>query len=325
MQSAGKGSPPLGIIFDSAFGHRADDALALALLYHFDGRNEARILSLSVSTADLNAARMCAVISRFYRQTKDRDPLPIGLFISAKLRGETPMTSVPLAKLAAEGIPVYRHNIERLTDTADPLPLMRNALASQPDQSVTVILTGPATNVARLLNLPGTKQLITQKTKILVVAAGNYSESLERHPDIATQMDTEAMKKVFAEWPTPIIAVGSEVGESIIFPASSIEKDFAWSAAHPVADAYRAYTPMPYNAPTGSLAAALYAMKPEESSFKLSAPGEIQALDDGRTKFTPSAKGKHHYLILEAEKKENLLARYIEVTSAKQIPPPTRR
>jgi inosine-uridine nucleoside N-ribohydrolase len=326
MQSAGKGSPPLGIIFDSAFGHRADDALALALLYHFDGKNEARILSLSVSSADLNAARMCAVISRFYRQAKDRDPLPIGLFTSAKLRDETPMTSVPLTKLTASGTPVYRHNIERITDTADPLPLMRNALASQPDQSVLVILTGPATNAARLLNLSGAKQLIARKVKSLIIATGSFSAAPESRPDLAIQADIEAMKKVFAEWPTSIFAAGSEVGESVLFPATSIEKDFAWSSAHPVADTYRAHKPVPYDAPTSGLAAALYAMKPEDSFFKVSVPGAIQVLDDGRTKFYPlAAEGKHYYLIVAPEKKESLLARYIELTSAKPIPPPTRR
>lgn len=325
MQNASKGKPPLGVIFDSAFGHRADDALALALLYHFDGKNEARILSLSVSSAELNAARMCAVISRFYRQATVRDPLPIGLLASAKLRGEMLMNSVPLAKLTAEGAPVYRHNIEQLTDTADPLPLMRNALASQPDQSATIVVTGPATNAARLLNLSGAKQLIAQKTKSLVIAAGNFSDSPERRPDFATQTDIAAMKKVFAEWPVPVVAVGTEVGESVVFPASSIEKDFSWSPAHPVADAYRAYKTMPFDAPTGALAAALFAVTPEEPSFNLSPSGSIQVLDDGRTKFNHAAEGRHRYLTVEREKKESLLVRYIELTSAKPIPPPPRR
>lgn len=325
MQIPGRGKPPLGIIFDSAFGHRADDPLALALLFHFDGKNDARILSLSVSTANLKAARMCAVISRFYRQAKDRDALPIGLLASAKLQDETPMTSVPLAKLTAEGKPVYSHGIEQVTDTADPLPLMRNALASQPDQSVVVIITGPATNAARLLTLPSASALIARKAKSLVIDAGSFSESPESQPDFAIRADIAAMRKVFAEWPTPIFAAGTEVGESVLFPASSIEKDFAWSHAHPVADSYRAFKSMPYDAPTSALAAALYAMKPEEPFFKLSAPGSIQVLDDGRTTFTPSANGKHRYLILEPEKKESLLTTYIELTSAKPIPLPTRR
>ncbi len=321
MQLPDKGKPPLGIIFDSALGYRPDDPLALALLYHCDGRNEARVIALSVSVADLNAARLCAAISRFYRLTpaRGKDPLPIGLLTSAKLRDERPMTTAPLAKVNAEGKPAYQHNIEKWNDTADPLPLMRNALASQPDQSVVVIITGPATNAARLLGLPGAKDLISQKAKLLVAALGAYPAG---PPDFAIKNDAAAARKLFAEWPTPLVAAGAEVGEQIAFPAASIEKDFAWSAAHPVADAYRAYQPMPYDAPTGALAAALYAMKPEEDYFKLSAPGAIEVFDDGRTRFTASANGKHRYLIVDQEKKERTLAAYIQMASAKPVTPP---
>jgi hypothetical protein len=317
----GAKSPP-GIIFDSGLGYRPDDPLALALLYNCDGKNEARVIALSLSVADLDAARLCAAISRFYRLTpaKDKDPMPIGMLTSAKLRDAWPMTSGPMSRLNAEGKPAYPHSIEKWTDTADPLPLMRNALASQPDQSVTVVITGPATNAARLLDLPGAKDLIKQKARLLVAALGRYPEG---PPDFAIQNDLAAARKLFAEWPTPLVAAGAEVGERIAFPATSLEKDFAWSPAHPVADACRAYNPMPYDTPTSALAAALYAVKPDTEYFKLSDPGVIQALDDGRAKFTASAAGKHRYLILNQEKQENLLTVYIQMASAKPVPPPT--
>jgi len=318
MQVSGKGKPPLGIIFDCAFGYRADDPLALALLYNFDGKNEARILALSVSTADLKAAASLAAISRFYRMTPDRDPLPIGLFMSAKLRDETPMTAALMAKRDAEGKQLYPHNIRKWQDTADPLPLMRNALASQPDQSIVVIITGPATNAARLLNHPGAKQLIEQKVKLLAIAAGAYPAGQEAQADIA------AAKKVFAEWPTLIVAAGAEIGASILFPAASIEKDFAWTTAHPIADAYRAHQPMPYDAPTAAMAAVLFAVKPQENHFKLSDPGTIQVDDDGRTKFMPAVDGKHRYLIVDQANKQQLLSTYIQMASAQPVPPPGR-
>ena len=322
MQFSGRGKPPLAIIFDTAFGQHADDPLALALLYHLDGKNEARLISLSLSTADVKAAASLAAISRFYRMT-ERDPLPIGMFVSAKLKEETSMTAGLMAKRNAEGKPLYPHSIARWQDTADPLPLMRNALASQPDQNVIVIVTGPATNVTRLLNHSGAKELIAKRARLLVIAAGNFAEG---QPDFALQTDLAAAQKLFAEWPTPIVAVGSEVGTSILFPSASMEKDFAWSNAHPIADAYRAYQPMPYDAPTTALAAVLYAIKSQENYFQLSAPGTIQVLEDGRTKFTPSAVGKHRYLIVDQAKGESLLAAYIEMVSAKPISPqrPTR-
>lgn len=315
MQFSGKGKAPLAIIFDSAFGHRADDPLALALLYHLDSKNEARLISLSVSTADLKAAASLAAISRFYRMT-ERDPLPIGMFAAAKLKDETPMTAGLMAKRNAEGKPLYPHSIARWQDTADPLPLMRNALASQLSQNVIVVVTGPATNAARLLNHPGAKELLTKRARLLVIAAGNFPDG---QPDFAVQADIAAAQKVFAEWPTPIVAVGNEVGASILFPAVSIEKNFAWSKAHPIADAYRACKPMPYDAPTSALAAVLYAIKPQENYFQLSAPGTIQVLSDGRSKFNPSADGKHRHLIIDQAKKEHVLAAYIEMAGAQPI------
>ena len=44
MQFPGQGKPPVGIIFDCDMGNSIDDALALALLYGFDGKNEARVI-----------------------------------------------------------------------------------------------------------------------------------------------------------------------------------------------------------------------------------------------------------------------------------------
>ncbi len=322
MQFSGKGKPPLAIIFDSAFGHRADDPLALALLYHLDSKNEARLISLSLSTADVKAAAALAAISRFYRMTPERDPLPIGMFMSARLKEETPMTTGLLAKRNAAGKPQYPHGIERWQDTADPLPQMRNALASQPDQNVVVIITGPATNAARLLNHPGAKDLIAKRATLLVIAAGNFADGAS---DFALQSDLAAAQKVFAEWPTPIVAVGNEVGTSLLFPAASIERDFAWTPAHPIVDAYRAHQPMPYDAPTGAMAAVLYALKPQENYFQLSEPGTIQIANDGRAKFTAAAEGKHRYLILDAAKKESLLATYIQLASAQPVSPASSR
>ncbi|HYE76201.1 MAG TPA: hypothetical protein VEF04_22840, partial [Blastocatellia bacterium] len=321
MQFPGRGKPPLAIIYDSAFGHRADDPLALALLYHLDGKNEARLIAQSISTADLKAAASLAAISRFYRAMPERDPMPIGMFVSAKLKNEATMTTALLSKHDAEGKPIYKHAIERWQDTADPLPLMRNALASQPDQNVIVIVTGPATNAARLLNHPGAKELIARKAKLLVIAAGDFSNS---SPDPLLETDIPSAQKLFAEWPTEIVAVGQEVGKGILFPAASIEKDFTWSNAHPIADAYRAYQPMPYDAPTSAMAAVLYAIRQQGNYFKLSDTGTIQVLDDGQTKFSPRADSKHRYLILDEAKKDQVLAAYIEMASAKPIPPPTR-
>src|SRR5260370_9028691 len=101
-----------------------------------------------------------------------------------------------------------------------------------------------------------------------------------------------------------------------------MEKDFAWTPAHPVVDAYRAYKPMPYDAPTWDMAAALYAARPEEGYFKLSEPGTVRVLYDGRTKFTPSPEGTHRYLILDSGQMERITMTNQQIASAHPAPEP---
>ena len=66
MQFPGQGKPPVGIIFDSDMGNRIDTALAMSLLYGLDGKNEARVVSISVSKSTLKSAALCEAIGRFY-------------------------------------------------------------------------------------------------------------------------------------------------------------------------------------------------------------------------------------------------------------------
>ena len=131
----------------------------------------------------------------------------------------------------------------------------KNALTAQAAQNVVVVMTGPATNLARLLSLPGVKDLIADKVKLLVLAGG---------PEAALQADLPAARRLLAEWPAPIVVIGDQ---DVRFPATSVDKDFDWSPAHPVADAYRAFQAMPYDAPTGALAAVLYAVRPDKATF----------------------------------------------------------
>jgi hypothetical protein len=198
--------------------------------------------------------------------------------------------------------------------------VIRNAMTSQEDHNAIVIESGPATTLAHLLALPEAHETIVSKTKLLIMAVGAYPEGAELY----VQADPAAARKVFAEWPTPIVVCGSEVGDALLFPATSIEKDFAWTQAHPVVDAYRAYRAMPYDAPTQAMAAALYAARPKASQFELSERGMITVAGDGRTKFTPAADGKHRYLIPVALQKPNIIEAYIQLASAKPAPPPRR-
>src|ERR1019366_6371836 len=196
-----------------------------------------------------------------------------------------------------------------------------NALSAQLDQNAIVLLTGPATNLAGLLALPGAPPLIAQKVRYLVVAA-----------DPLTMSDLPAARRLFAEWPTPVAIVPAELGDALPFPAASIDRDFAWSDAHPLVAAYRAFRPMPYDAPAVALAAALYAVRPQENYFKLSEPGAIALGDDGGFRIDPAPNGKHRTLIFDPAQKDRIQQIYAETASTKPVgraqrfrPPPKKQ
>jgi inosine-uridine nucleoside N-ribohydrolase len=328
MQAPDEEIPALGIAFDSDIGNSIDDVLALGLLYGFDSKKpvEARLISVSVTKSNLKAAGFCEAVDRFYTEITNREiperfrrnnPPPIGLSLSGKMAGDTPLLTETLAKRDEAGNLLYPQAIEKTTDTADAAALIRNALTAQYDQNASVVLTGPATNLAEVLGLHGAKEIIVAKVRVLAVAAGAYPDG---PPEAGIVADIPAAKKLFAEWPTSLVAVGPEIGEQLLYPAASIENDFGWTTKHPIVDAYRAFRPMPYDAPTTAMAAALYAVRPDEGYFQVSEPGTITVLDDGRTRFTPTADGKHRYLTLNPDKKEQIVKTYTEVVSAQPAP-----
>jgi hypothetical protein len=317
MQFQGQVKPPVGIVFDSDLGNGVDAALALALLYGLEGKGEARLVSNSTSMSNLKSAAFADVLATFYA----RPGPPIGMAGNGNLAGDTAVLKAVLEKTTADGMPAYSRGINKLNDTADPAALIRNAMTAQYDENCMVVLAGPATNLAKAMDLPDFPDLVKRKVKLLALAAGSYPDG---RADFRIRADVAAAKRLLSEWPTPIVAVGTEVGAGLPFPGSSIEKDFAWAPAHPIVDAYRADRSMPYDAPAPAMAAVLYAVRPD-GYFKLSAPGMIGVAEDGRTRFTPAVDGPHRYLAIDPAQKERVIRTYAELASAKPVPRQTPR
>ncbi len=304
--------------------------LAVAMLNGFTAKTEARRISLSVSRPSLVSAQLADVVSTFYR------PRPaggggggvgaisegmIGMPDGGAPGGEPPVLAPLLSKKAADGTPVYTSTISGLINTAESGILIRNLLLAQHDGNAAIVLAGPATGVVRILGLYRSRPQIAAKCKVLIMAAGSFPAG---SPEASVKNDIPAARKLFAEWPTPIVAVGSEVGDALPYPGASIEKDFAWSPVHPIVDAYRAVKPMPYDAPASALAAVLYAVHPDDGFFTLSDPGTISVLDDGRTRFTPGPDGKHRYLLVDPAQQARVTSLYTTMVSAAPAPRPGR-
>ena len=170
-----------------------------------------------------------------------------------------------------------------------------------------IVQVGFSTNLARLLetradaaSLDDGPTLVRKKVRLLSVMAGNFADG---KPEFNLEKDVPSAIKLFRDWPTPIVVSGFEIGAALEFPATRIERDFAYVQDHPVAEAYRSYMKMPYDRPTWDLTAVLYAVHPDEGYFSLSPPGTITVLPGGGSHFEPSAAGKHRYLIIKDERK----------------------
>src|SRR6266550_7020638 len=123
MQFQSQGKPPVGIVYDADLGNNIDDALALASLYGFQGKGEARVIGVSTTKTSLNAAIFADILVRFY--TGDPGPFgggptPIGLTLG-KPSPDTPLMTAVITKSGAEDKPAYQRNIQQMNDTADPL------------------------------------------------------------------------------------------------------------------------------------------------------------------------------------------------------------
>jgi hypothetical protein len=313
----------LGIALEADLGNRIDAVLAVAMLNGFIAKSESRTIALCISRTSIKTAQVADVVAGFYAPRPVGGSAMIGMPDGAIPATDAPPLAAILTKTGADGSPLYTSNIARVIDTADNAVHIRNVLLAQFDGNAAIVLAGPATGMARLVALFGARPQIEAKAARLVMAIGAFAAN--HAPDPAVKADIASLRKVLAEWPTPIVAVGAEVGEALPYPGSSIELDLAWSPAHPVADAYRAFRAMPYDAPASALAATLYAVHPDQDFFKLSEPGTISVTDDGRTRFTPAADGRHRYVIVDPAQKDRVIKVYTELVSARPAPRPGRR
>ena len=159
-------------------------------------------------------------------------------------------------------------------DTAESSVLIRNLLLAQHDGNAAIVLAGPATGLVRILDLYRSASADHGE----VQAAGRGRGSAARRSRRAERSRATSPRPAGCS-PSGRRRSSPSAPKSATrcrIPAASIEKDFAWSPAHPVVDAYRAFKPMPYDAPAPALAAVLYAVHPDDGYFTLSGPGHDQ-------------------------------------------------
>lgn len=305
---------PVKIIFDTDIGNDVDDVLALSVLHALQARGECEILGVTVTKPDELAGPFVDAMNTFY----GCPGIPIGCI---RPRPDEPAGKfLSLVNTKDNGRWRYPHRLQRGSDAPEPTQLLRRLLGQEPDNSVVVVQVGYFSNLAALLDSPEGMALIKHKIRLLSVMASAFAPSRQSQHFLEFNVikDIPSARKLAADWPTPVVWSGFEIGEAVPYPAASIERDFQYVAHHPAAEAYCLFLPPPRERPCWDLTASLYAVRPDRGYFDLSPPGRVTIDADGFTHFTPEAGGRDRYLIL----KDNQIARVKEALVELASQPP---
>jgi purine nucleosidase len=340
---------PINVILDTDVWGDVDDALALAVAHALHDRREINLVAVTISTDDKWCASYVDLVNTFYGDPQ----IPVGVarggvdaealgrkWPDSKVVPAENYTRLLAERKTAQGSRVYPHRLTDGTKASEAVSLLRKVLAAQPDESVVMIQVGYSTNLARLLDSGADANsalngldLIRKKVRLLSIMAGSFGEAKlngstipKGSPEFNVEMDVPSAEKLFSDWPTPIVTSGVEVGWALLYPAQSIEHDYAYVKNHPIAESYHSYhrwssIGWPHDHPTFDLTSVLYAARPDRNYFSLSKPGRVTVLPDGGSRFDEAENGPHRYLIVSEEQKARALEAMVMLASQ----PPVRR
>lgn len=225
---------PVPNIFDTDIAPDYDDVGAMALLHAFADMGEAKILATISCNVFETTAPTLSVLNTYF----NRPETPIGITKDSLPNKDCSQ------QWAQAIIETYPHAIKSNDEAGDAIKLYRKILSAQPDKSVTILSVGFFTNLAGLLNskadeyskLDG-RTLVLKKVKQLVSMAARLSKDGKTGYEFNVLIDAAASQKVFADWPTPVIISGFEIGEKILTGMRLITNDSIQNS--PVKDAFK--------------------------------------------------------------------------------------
>lgn len=310
---------PVKLIFDTDMGNDVDDLMALGMIHNLQKRGLCELLAVTVTKDHPQAAAFVDAVDTFYGYPDT----PIGVVRDGAAKEAGKFN--PLAdEKNPDGSLVYPHDLKSGADAPEAVELIRKTLAAQPDGSVVIAQVGFFTNLARLLDAEGGKELIAKKVRLLSIMAGAFQTVNfdTRHLEYNVKLDVPAAQKLAKEWPTPIVWSGYEIGVAAAFPHISIERDLEYVPHHPLKESYYRYNPPPHDRPTWDPTAVLYAILPDRGYFDLSPPGTVTVENDSATLFRPGkgGKGNHRFLIMSPEQAARVREAIVQLSTE----PPAR-
>ena len=213
----------VNIILDTDMGPDSDDAGALAMLHALQNLGEAKILGVMCGTTSPWGAPCIDVINHYYQHPE----IPVGTLKQNGPAGGSEEWSGTAFNAYIAGY--YPNQIRHGEYASDATEVYRKILSSQPDQSVTIVVTGPVTNLKYLLASPADQYatktgiaLVREKVRQLIVMGGAYPSGKESN----FMVDPGATHAVVNTWPTEIVFSGYEIGEEILTCPPQSKTDF---------------------------------------------------------------------------------------------------
>jgi hypothetical protein len=310
---------PVPLIFDTDICGDCDDVLALGMIHALQSRVQCRLLAVTVSVDNEQAAPFVDAVNTFY----GRGDIPIGVVGQGGVVERSKYLAMVDEK-DADGRFRYPHDLPSGRSAPGATAVLRRTLAAQPDGSVTIVQVGFSTNLARLLDSPADEhsplpglELVRRKVKLLSLMAGAF-QAIERdqhYREYNVVKDVQSARALAERWPTPMVYSGFEIGIALPYPSTSIERDYSYVPHHPLAEAYIRYNPPPHNRPTWDLTSVLYAVLADRDYFDLSPPGKVTVEADGSSRFEETSQGARRYLILRPEQKPRVLEALVQLSS----------
>lgn len=282
---------PKKIIFDTDMGPDYDDIGAIAMLHALADQGECEILATVSSDGHPMIAPTIEVYNRYYQ----RPDLPVGI----------PSAEAPDFTASNNwNDTIVNEFAPELRDKEYPsaVSVYRKVLASQPDNSVTIVTVGFMSNISDLLDSPSDEysdlngiDLVKQKVKEWVAMAGGLPEGREFN----VFQDAPASVNAFTKWPKPILFSGFEIG-SKIFTGNEVAKQDTRS--NPVARGY-AYNFDTYTKDgetrrqSWDQTAVLVAVRNPEDYFYVNGPGKFIINEDGTNTWDPTTDADHYFLV----------------------------
>ena len=305
LDSAGA-AEPVKIIFDTDIGNDIDDTMAMAVIHALQNRNECELLAVTITKDNPYAAPMVGIVNTFY----GRPDIPLGIVKGGVTKEDGRYLAQVYNTVDGQGKRVFPTSVtpEMYAELPDAVTVLRKTLAAQPDKSVVMVQVGFSTNFARLLETPGDavspltgKELVAQKVTLLSAMAGAFVDRLKEHREYNIVMDIPSAQTMFAQWPTPLVFSGYEIGETITHPALSMRNEYHYVDYHPVKIGYHHYRGLDKDQPTFDLTSVLYAVRPDRGYFGLSEPCDVTFDDRGLTHYQFNPNGKSRFMTVTPE------------------------